>query len=719
MKRFFAWYRWTWQSNLRLFVGIALASVLAAWSAVLLFKYDIRRIGLEGVNLGLFTLGLMLLAAGMLNAERRAGAESMLLRLPSARLPALVGRLAFLLSAGALHFFFLALCAGLLCDAYEIVDHSLVPYDLVRDWIVFPRWIVADLVPVGLAFGAFGLLASAWTRKSALAVVIALFLPLLLAFPLFRLYAERPDFIDLQRRGAPNLVAWPFVLLGLLAAVVAWTWGRRFLNRPRRAFLLGMAVLVIGGLLGTGFTAYALARFDAVDPRASDFRLATHAFRASANHIGGRPVVLGAGGRYLYVQGYRYIRGTWPNPPRESYKAEAPHFLEDRGTRQGQWRIDLETGEATRVGAGRDRISFRELGLVIFPLIPHHRDSGVYAPTAHALLGTPGEGDDVRLIDLRSGQVDPLPSALWGDDHRRRVHLIAASVSPVRDASGRSVWLRRGGEFRDRHLEITWIGGSKKVDASVLRESRRRHLMVRGWVPCPGGWWQTFGPDLATIEAATGKMRLRDWRQSAWSGFPICLSPTKALIAAGHVDGTTEWRYRLIDMDGGEEVERKWVDSPRVSHLPLPDGRLLSLVFVPGVNEQHLRLWDPVTHTQESVRMPKDLGGSSTQQGGLSVFGSDRRGNTVILWRTFDWTDAQSMEASMLQRLVVYRHATKSAVALGSWTNAEVPFALEIIGIDEKDRVVALESDGDGTGFKRVVRLGPEEGQREVVFPRP
>jgi hypothetical protein len=737
--RFLAWLGWEWRSHYKLLLGALAGSVLALWGAALLAarNQDARQ-AMESIVVILFALLALVLASGLFGSERRHGAEPLVLRLPGARVPLFAARLAFLVSAlGGLALLIPFLAARFLdLQLHPVQSVQGLPPPPELGLLLWPRWIIADLAVVALTMAVFGLLASAWTRRSALALCIGLFLPVLLALPLFVLTTTRTDFYDIRRLGAAPLAAWPALALALVALAVSWLHGQRFLNGARRAVGLGVLVLLVGSGIGAAWTAAAFASFDTLDPADEGFRLVSWRTRHGNRPSPGlhRPVALATGGRYLYAYGLRVDCGLWPEQVTDTYGAGARAFDADRGTWSKPVRIDLETGAVTTIGGVHARLSWFDLSDLTLGAgrsrlrVNGFGSRGSLEPKSHAWLENGDGRGEHRILSLQRPQEARPPLRELGASLAEVASIqVAASAVPVQDASGRPVWL----QFKGYPLKLNRSPEPKSVTGQIVREDGSTVEVttpaIRWWnAPQLANWqaqtgcWslRTYNNQLITVDATTGVVRTTTEAQIAAMGDarpgpfgPFILGPRYALVARPVV-GDAPRRYRLLDLET-HAVGPELTGANPMNIVPhaLSDGRLLCRER--QGDREALVLWDPRAYVRTPVKAPMGFFDVPLARIYPNMQGTDRRDNIVLVMMRY----VPGKSKDMTVQSVLFRAATADIVPLCEARPVPQGTAFEAIGIDAQDRVVGLDGF-DGHGYTQVVRVDPADGSRTVLFPR-
>ena len=749
MTRFIAWFRFEWRDHWKLVVASALATVFVAWLALLIGGRSVGPHELQGVLVGTLALVGVVLAAGLYSAERRHGAESLVLRTPGARTPLFLARLAFVVTAlgsVAIVGAFGAARLGEWVHGGRLA--SLLESPRLFLW---PDWIVADLFVLSLAVVGVTMVMSAWTRRVPLAFFLGVIVPAILVFPWIYLGAERGDFYPFWRYGAVPLAAWPLLVLAVIALGFSWFLGRRRMNRQGRAVLWGSLVFVLGVGLAGVWTAHAFASFDEVHPQHAGFRLERYVIERGFARRRYNPALpldstaLSSDGKRLWVQGFRVDAGYWPDTyAREGSDGRVRDFREDRGTYSRQWHIDLETGDAAPVGEVEDRIGWMDLGSGDF----HGLLSGVLpaaqlSPRDHALFGDVGHGNEARVIDLATGAIISEPMGTLSREARAAaVAPIARAASPVRDAQGRPTWI-------ETHLPRAPDGSLAEgvPDVFLCKPGIRRavdHALVkavtygRAWKPVRDGFVYNRGGVVSSITITTeGKVRRATGEQAqAVKGYGrmLFLDTRYALLVDPAPPRRDLVGYVLLDLETGAVTrDLRGPEYRYVGFLaPTPDGKLLCLAPTDWGRPEdeaamrQLVLWDPRTGTRQVLEVD---GASSTLHHGsyLTVAASDGRGNLVLHVGTPRIKGLRA-PGMVTMRTLYFRAATSTvhtlAVLEAGPEGTRPPLGAQVVmsptfhavGIDAQDRVVGLtERDG---GLRKVVRYDPKDGSRTVLFPK-
>ncbi len=728
MSRFLVWFRWEWREHWKLVVGCAAGAVFFSWIALVIGRSGMSRDDVEVVVLVQLALLALILAAGLYGSERRHAAEPIVLRTPGARVPLFLARLAFFATAWGGAAAAAAFGAARVAQM-ESGRASLQPPELGT--FLWPRWYAADFVSLALALGAIALLVSVWTRRVAVALVVSLLVLAAVLFPWIRLGADRSDFFPFLRMGAIPFATWPLLLLALIALSVSWFIGRRHINRPWHAFRYGVLVLFVGMGLAGLWTAKAVADFDEVHADMPGFRMHGIVVNTSTSHGAHSPlrmdflplnsVALTPDGNTVWVQGLRRDAGLWPKTPGDPHGPDAQDFRAHRGTYSWQWRIDLTTGKAERVGRMRERIGWNDLGSgEHFGVLRRVDRTARMGTRAFALFGRLGHADEGRFVDLATGTT---PTNLSKQELARAV---AASSTGVRDAEGRPVWLEhelaRDAAGRtipgSPRLFIATAEGRKAVeDADFLRQHHPLGAPAgKSALAIPGGWGLHTGSGFATLDAVTGRVRKTTDAQArglvSYRGSFVYLDTRYVLADRGGRSDDPTRSYRLLDLEEGTFVDRTGPMWHWIVPTATPDRRVLCISRTEG--GRAFALWSPRT----DERTPLAIEGESApfaEQTYPRIMGTDSRGNMVLSVITHPIHTEHPYAAV---RTLYYRAQTQQLFALdgGPGTTTKVP-AFQPIGIDAQDRVVGL-ADNDRSGFRSIVRFDPADGSLTTVFPR-
>jgi hypothetical protein len=155
--------------------------------------------------------------------------------------------------------------------------------------------------------------------------------------------------------------------------------------------------------------------------------------------------------------------------------------------------------------------------------------------------------------------------------------------------------------------------------------------------------------------------------------------------------------YAVVDMDTGERLGEAL--GLHGQHFQVvAERRLLCLDATPG-DDRALHLLDPVTGQARPVEWPDAPQGRDLS---FSVLGWRPDGRALVsLWE-------RRTASAWLQHLLLLDAATGRAQTIA---RGEVG-SLELLDHDEQTGTLVVEAE------RRIVRLGPGAGQREVLWPR-
>lgn len=663
----------------------------------------------EGMLLVSFAVAAAAVAGGLFAAESRRGMVPLIARTPGAWLTALVAKGAFLaLVLGGtllLHGWVL----GRLASAYTLVD-VLAPYPgTVDTWILLLRgetWLVyAALVVLSL----WVLLASAALPLVGVPLLVGVTVGVGVAIPTLIWEDTYPYFFRWWIGGIPPLLGVAALAAILLLALVWLRWDRFRRSAKYVGLRLGLLVALFF-VIGNGVTCAAASRYHEVGADAPDLRLA-----------GG---IMGVGDRFVYLLAYR---GD-PDAGAESREYEL------RGTLAAPWRVDLHTGGWAAVGRpGEQWLPSQEeiaqMGFQWPQALLFHADDDLNARTGTWFDARSGER-------LERGDSMKLPP---GSTERLRAAFRAETG--VRDAQGRPTWIlgasieRDGAEpisLSERLGRLTEIPGGWSEGGSTW-------LGTRGGVTVP-----TLGGILRSVEADTG--RIRTYPQPGQPTLPGYLigwwDPHHAIVQREEgkphparsfvsIDAAAValGRWQLLDLDTG-------TTAPLTSDLPAdlasatplarvgPDALLLHQThpgpsafsrWTRGVAAAERATWDGPSLEGVEFAAPLGLENASPPQAHVGrpvlvqALRSEPAGWAVKArqGRLYGFPSMQSFQ--LLEAWLVYDPAQNSVRVLRPWSRfqRDAPLRIQRNGV-----VLALED------LRRIVRLGPEPGQREVLFPR-
>ena len=494
--------------------------------------------------------------------------------------------------------------------------------------------------------------------------------------------------------GVPWLLGWSWTetvrnvglglgALGVLAALASWTVGW---SRQRRAFtpaLVGALVVVvptlaIGGWAYADYRAWSTLRVD------QDLRIAE--------------AYLGRDGQSIWAMVHKGVAYADGKPI--GYYRDLPGAVgvygSQRGTPVQAWRIDLVTHQIDVLNGGREG-----------GLLPPPSTNSTHR------VGSPEPLGPFPVMTLRSGSTDwETLDITWYDtasstpvaqlpiffrDGRVDALLTAGlrEMATQRDAEGNRVWVRDG--------ELEREGAERPPRTRIERVPTYANIP---WVPIPGGWvhgvrggvpaGRNFRSTITTVDGES-----YDLGQHAG-------------IAHYFLDATTILERKIIKTEGGrrsglvisdlrtgDELAR-YESPPWFAPSGIP-GRLLRGLSVDG--HMVLRLWDPITDQLEPVTW---LGPSPdlAPEEQASLFGMQGPGGRQVLHLTAHPPHPRGASTRQVGMAVFDPVAKTARLVLDHCLDVRTYF-----GLDADDSIVAIED------CRRIVRHGPEVGQREVLFP--
>ena len=631
-------------------------------------------------------VGLAFLAVGLdlFGGEVRRGTHALLLRTPGAFPVAFAGKFVFLLlcCAGAVALeeasrALLTAATGLPRTEAWVQDRTDMAGEPIRHlepvlnspWQGLPPALVGALA--ALAAGSFVVLASCAVPRAAVTAPVGVGSLALLAAP-FAYFQYRAPWFYVVRRGDLVLGLIGVAVLGLLALALAYGRGRRFLGRTWAAALsgFGLAAAVAAGSYAAAGVAH--VRWMDVRPDLPDFHIARG--------------VVGSGGRYVYLNVHRGAEWSaeWNSVDRVADGTRDP------GTPVLPWIVDLRDG-SWRMAGDLGRVLQRPIRLT-----PQwhagHAEPLAWVVCSWSPWFEPSWTE--TWIDARTGEAratygppkTPRHTQGWIRDNFR-------ATSPVRDSSGRRVWIFEGRLEREGETLVD------DPDAEWVPEQRF------AFRPCPGGWIGTgnsFSSSAHFLDADTGETRTIAAPPMGFTNLRI-LGPLHYLRAE-RVPGTAKpaaWRWLLGEISSGRE-RAVGEDLPYGGFVGVVD-REIALVRVPrGDDGDQFLLWEPATDRRTPVRFSV-----APDRPVRRVYGwpEPRSDGTWLLELGDQWVPL-SAPASRAWALIDPAHA--EIRVLSPWSEGRyAPLA-----VDDDGSLVAIE---DG---KRVVRFGPEPEKRTVVFPR-
>ncbi len=688
---------WTWKEarehRWALF-GVWLAVALLSALPFVAFQVETTRDTLDHLPGVAVALATLVLGLDLFARETRRSTHALILRTPGAMRWAFPAKL-LLFAVGTL---------GALAIE-ELLRHPLeaitgVPrpyrYEFFQgEWQRFDRPIQAKTqlgLPTTIYLGSLaaalglwhvaGSVASPRAGVGALCGVLAL---IVLSVPMMLLRAQSPWWF---RPSGPEASVWiaGIGLAGLLVAGVAWFSGRRFLFPRKAAALRGGLVAVVLLGLATGATAYAVERWEAADPRAPEFRIASG--------------YLGAGGKRLYLT---TVRGSWYGEHQDSARQSPPYA----------WTVVLDdpTWPASDVRTGAwfrqpERIA-RNASLVPLPFVIRIDQD---------LPRADDDADRWTWLDTRTGhQVQVGGARTLTEVTIEASRATAKAQTPLRDSKGRRVWWVEDAVERDGdedRIAVERLAGSPRnsyadflpngflVEGSFRDPDRPEHLSYQR----------------LTIDAETGEKRQRfPFGPPNPPGFDrgvgtsIPLSDTKFLQRHQHFrsDGTVAKDSGWLIWDAS--VPDQWTPAPgaptgRVVESGVPGTLLVPLDSgpkqAPGeVASTRLVLWKPLTGEHAPVLCDD---ASLLSAGFLYSHGVLPDGRRLLgLYERIPPPLGR-------HALILFDVGTRTITPVAPWSAGRWgPIAFDVDG-----SLLVIEDS------RRVVRLSDQGRKREVVWPK-
>ena len=610
-------------------------------------------------------LGLFLLAVvgDVFAGESRRGTIAFLRRLPGGMRHAFAAKLLVTLVGSALTIVWQAL---LLWTSWWLWSRSYLP---TAGGVVHAAFTSPFLLPVATV-GAFVLLASTWLQHGGMAILLA---PMLLGALL------APAVV--WGRANPGLARWllgdPWDVLlpaalgvaaaAVLAAAASFLRGLCVVRPVWSAAWRGLVVLLV--LFGGAYAFGAWHVQDRLD------------FAPGDDDVVITQAYLGRDGRLLFV-------------------TAGP---EDLGGRLGHtdltrcWVVDVESGATRALGPAFSR----------FRLPPHAGGwashlgwSRTFEPLSSYVQERPGpDGLLEAWIDAGTGEVRKVVAyGVRTEDVRGWLDQAAAEASWTRDVRGRRAWLRE-----DALTAGPTVWGRPVLCVEGEAPRRLSEPGLRPWrsQSGPGGWalqdgrnrrlaLGADGPTVHELASESGELHLLSSRHGLWRGWD-----RKARVLLG---------WQLVDLAGsGTLAPAQGLESGRVAVIDVLDtDRVLTLVGAPGA--RRLCTWSPDAGVHEPLVWTA---------GAAMPVGEARLANAYVLGRRGDGSPllhvGWSVDASGntdYYALVAVDRGRRSATWIGP-SSDHLAVAYEATGA-----VVVIEQ------CRRIVRLGPEPGQREVLFPR-
>ena len=418
-------------------------------------------------------------------------------------------------------------------------------------------------------------------------------------------------------------------------------------------------IVLLGG--GVAFGALRVHAWTSLDPQDTDLGV-------YAAHVG-------ADEQTLWVSVYRghpYVNGkSWG----------VIHDAPPPGTPMQTWRVDLETGDVVKVDGGKECVvnlpPYCGLGL------PHEprclEPSGVLVTYAHR--------DDSRpLASWWDGRTSKRVARLPADVRNARIdRLLDAALAEMtwqRDREGRRVWLRNNG-FQREGEERTYRGGTYSVGEG--------HPPMH---PLPGGWGSLRGV-LRDDRQALGFVTAEGTRFKV-KGPKMRVPGVHGALSVWHkIERRPDarirtWAHRVVAFEDGAELP---VVNPPDHAATGIVGPYEILVRRGDPTEARLAIWNVQTGQDRPLRW---VGQAPKRVNYADVLGWDAEGRALV--RLMSGMHLAVLDTTAGQiRLIGERVHVAEAVALL-----------------EDGAAVVLEPTRHG---KRVVRYGPEPGQREQLFP--
>lgn len=657
--------------------------------------HSLDRRSWEGLVVGGLGLVVLVLAGGLFSGEARRGTLALIARTPRAWRPALAAKLVFLLLVAAAAVLLQGTLLARLAGPYRLMEEGRA----VDVACLLPRAQDALLGWIVLGLGAWMLVASAALPLVGVPALVGAVIGVGTLLPAV-LWHARYRFLLRWWLGDPGwfVLAWSLVALGL----VAWSWLRplRYGARPLRVALRSLAVAGLFAGAATAVLASTAARYRTFDAHAPDLRILD--------------LWRGAGGRFAFAA---VARGDPEGDPASG--------AGEVGTPPHAWRIDLTDGAWAELGGEGRR--FQATALHGWP-----------RPGTSPVLTLP-EAGSWRLgdwIDTRTGEV--FSRGRVGDvppDAMDRIRGGLKADTRVRDRQGRRVW--RLGDRLER----------EGAEPMVLPE----FSSGLGALEIVGGW-ATFGgdprlvalgdPPIRTLDAEDGTVRTLPPFDAELVGSAVrgWLDPRHAVVARPGLFRDAQpplFAYRVLDLATGSHEPLLASQNPHALELRLvalfdrqgglalagaEGSRALAHVSLPA-GELTLLSWEgPTLDGVESILWVTDRPGGIVALPGQHVcLTCYRRGpsganaQAARLPQRADTRFSSSAQRAGAEpdgtwsAVVCCDAATRRAKVLSGWTPAAalIPWSVEADGA-----VLCTEAG------RRIVRLGPEPGQRTVLFPK-
>ena len=678
-QRVFAWTVKELRERLPVVIGILIALPILYVLAITTFSTHLSTAPADKLELALAGVTLLLvwfgLAGDTLAGEVMGGGPSLVRRQPHGMLSLFVAKLLVLglLTVG------LALYAQHMFSwAWQALASEPLPTSAAKTFGdrladgtnagLMVTWLALPLLSWPLVTGA-------WIGRSGAASLAALLLVGMLAVPAWLVLKYAPWLLPWTRSEALGPIALALGLVGVGTALVSWLvgWGRQ--RRPWTPALAGaVTVLVcvgsIGGWAYADFRAWSVVRPD------DSLRIAA--------------AYMGADGDSLWLTVHKGLPFADGKVVHLGRGVEADGLK--RGTPIRTWRVDL----------ARRCVDVMADGEPTWPSLPNGCATGdpfgpqrLLCPTPVLCLFGTSEEQPVRYYDTR--HTEPVATLPRGTCDARAHRLLQAGLRELavhRDTAGRRVWIRHGRLERE--------GGEAPAPDHVVPIDFGRMRVS----PVPGGWTGLVhdrGEDHPGVVDTEG--RFQAFATAEFRVSPQFLDLDRLLVVdRRRWEDSENRRLKVVDVLTDELVVER--EEPR-SWTAL--GVAGTLLVARSLDDRlAFSFWDPI-HDEHSrlAWLGQELPLAASERVTLQVVGRRPDG-----------------------RVVLYAHAKQAAHPFGS----DRPLGVMVVDPDRRQMrlvtpsmppfqsFVALDDDGSLVLIeddRRIVRLGPERGQREVLFPFP
>ncbi|MGE0190663.1 MAG: hypothetical protein AB7T63_01360 [Planctomycetota bacterium] len=674
---------WSWKElreRLPVVIGIAVALPLLYVLAITTFSSHLSTAPADKLELTLAGVTLLLvwfgLAGDTLAGEVTGGGPSLVRRQPHGMLSLFVAKL-LVLGAVTLGLAWYAQYA--FSWTWQVLASEPLPASAARTFRdrladgsnagLFVTWLALPLLSWPLVTGA-------WIGRCGAASLAALLLVGMLAVPAWLVLKHAPWLLPWSRSDAIGPIALALGLIGVGTALVSWLvgWGRQ--RRPWTPALAGAATALvctasIGGWAYADFRAWSVVRPD------DSLRIAA--------------AYMGADGESLWLTVHKGV--PFANGEALHLGTQAEPDTSGRGTPIRTWRVDLKERTVDVVAEGEPTWPTLPFGCATGDVLGPQR---LLCPTpVLCLLSATEDRDVVHWYDTRDAQpVASLPHETCDARAHRLLQTGLRELAVHRDSAGRRVWIRHGQYERE--------GAEEPAPDRVVRVDQQRLRLI----PVPGGW---SGVNYSTGRQRNGVLdRDGQFRPYAKNEF---LFWQRFLDASHYLDPTppnkapgTPGPLRVVDVLTDETVVE--CKPPGWWTAVGLEGLVLVASSVDGALS--FSLWDPI-HDSTKALTWKGAGIplSAKESVAMQVVGRRPDGRLVLYAQAKLAMPPYGHERSLgVMVLDPARHEIRPVLASPPPVDAYV-------ALDDDGSLVVIED------CRRIVRHGPELGQRQVLFPFP